>query len=235
MRLLISLCNSTPDTPEALVTYDTDSGTTEGVKVEDPGHGVFGLAVCEATVYCVADRGRATPDGAEHSELVALDASTLSIRWRYTFKVARDVHSIVASRDRLFAASTGTDEVVELSLDSMGRVTDERVYWRVEQTHERRAGHHMNSLAFVDGHLLVSGFGPRPAEAWKDAIDGFVLALPSGDRVMRPTYHPHSICALEDGELALCESPRRRVVTSRGRASWSLPGYARGMCLVDDQ
>src|SRR4051794_16804608 len=124
MRLLISLCNSTPDTPEALVTYDTDSGTPEGVKLEDSGFGVFGLFVWEATVYCVIDRGRAIPDEPERSELVALDASTLSIRWRYAFKVARDVHSIVAYGDRLFAASTGTDEVVELSLDSIGRVTD---------------------------------------------------------------------------------------------------------------
>jgi hypothetical protein len=56
-----------------------------------------------------------------------------------------------------------------------------------------------------------------------------VSDLSDRERLLGPVYHPHSICELSADELAVCESPRRRVVTSLGRASASLPGYTRGM------
>ena len=62
---------------------------------------------------------------------------------------------------------------------------------------------------------------------------GFVMAMADGERVLGPLYHPHSICGLPDGEFAVCESPRRQVVTNKGRSSEALPGYARGLCVAN--
>jgi hypothetical protein len=44
-----------------------------------------------------------------------------------------------------------------------------------------------------------------------------------------PLFHSHSVCGVGT-EIAVCESPRRRVLTSAGRTSQPLPGYARGLC-----
>lgn len=65
--------------------------------------------------------------------------------------------------------------------------------------------------------------------------DGRVRAgLPEGGLLMGPVYHPHSICRVSTDELAIRESPRRRVITSTGRRSGLLPGYSRGLCWAGD-
>jgi hypothetical protein len=234
MRLLVSLCSSTPGAPEALVVYDAASGRVDPVPLLDSGAGAFGLCVAEDTIYCLIDHGRPDPEEPERSELCALDSSTLEVRWRYSFRLGRDVHSVAAGAVRIFVTSAGTDEVLELPLDDRGHVRDERVVWRPDPSGERADHHHLNDVVIDGDRVLVSGFGPRPTPEWrwKDATAGFVRALPSGELVMGPVYQPHSICRLSADELALCESPRRQVVTSGGRRSAPLPGYARGLCLA---
>ena len=234
MRLLVSLCSSTTEAPEAIVVYDAATGRVEPAPLSDPGAGVFGLCVANSIIYCLIDHGPPSPGEPERSELCALDSATLAVRWRYPFRVGRDVHSVAARGHRLSVTSTGTDEVLELALDDQGRIEDERVIWRAGPAGERADRHHVNDVLIDGDRMLVSGFGPRPTpeSGWKDTTAGFVRALPSGDLVMGPVYHPHSICRLSAGELALCESPRRRVVTSTGRRSELLPGYSRGLCLV---
>ncbi|MDP9301477.1 MAG: TIGR03032 family protein [Actinomycetota bacterium] len=96
---------------------------------------------------------------------------------------------------------------------------------------------HLNSVASVDGGFLIAGFGRRPpgASSWRAATRGFVRSVPDGNLIMAPLYHPHSICRLARGEVAVCESPRRHVVTSEGRVSDPLPGYARGLLRAGDK
>lgn len=214
--------------------YDAMSGRVDPVPLSDPGAGAFGLCLGDGTIYCVIDLGRDDPEEPERSELCALDSSTLKIRWRYPFRTGRDVHSVAAGGDRVFVTSTGTDEVLELPLDGEGRVEDERVFWRPDPAGAKVDDHHVNDIVIDGDRLLVSGFGPRrtPGRRWKDAREGFVRDLPSGVLVMGPVYHPHSICRLGAGEMALCESPRRQVVTTGGRRSRPLPGYARGLCVA---
>lgn len=233
MRLLVSLYSSTEEAPEALVLVTPASRAVEPVPLPGAGLGASGLCVVGDTVYCVADRGRAAPDEAERSELFALDRETLAVRWRYEFEIGRDVHSIAADGDRLYAVSTGTDELLVLRVGP-AEVMAEDVVWRPDQAAHRTDLHHLNAVARVGERLLIAGLGPKPAfsSEWRDARDGFVCVVPSGDRVLGPLYHPHSLCRLSTDEVAACESPRRRVVTSAGRRSAPLPGYARGLCLA---
>lgn len=123
--------------------------------------------------------------------------------------------------------------MLRLDLDGEGRVKAEQVVWKPDPEAERADLHHLNDVAVIDGRLLISGFGPRPGpRAWQDARKGFVRSTSDGTVVLGPLYHPHSICDLGSGEFAVCESPRRRVVTNRDRISSRLPGYARGLCLA---
>ncbi len=232
MRLLVSLYSRTQEWAEALVLVDPSARAVRPVPIPDPAYGAAGLCLGEDTVYCVVDRGRPAPDEPELSDLYALDVDTLGVRWRHRFRVARDVHSLAASAAGVYAVSTGTDEVVELRVDRQG-VLAEGVWWRAHPAGERSDRHHLNAIAPIDGRLLICGFGPRPPSGWRDARDGFVRALPTGEHVAGPLYHPHSLCRLDNGVIAVCESPRRRVVTSDGRRSPPLAGYARGLCLAD--
>ena len=169
MRLLLSLCSRTEEAPEALIVVDPRIGTIEPVALPDRGMGAFGIGVAGETVYCVIDHGRPAPDEAERSEIVVLDPETFAVRSRYVFRVARDVHSIAAGDGCLYAASTGTDELVELRLHHEGWISEERVAWRPEASGERTDQHHLNAVAVVDGKLFVCGFGRRPSEGseWK--------------------------------------------------------------------
>jgi len=233
VRLLVSLCSRTDEAPGSLLVLDTALFQIEVARIVDPAFGSFGLSVSPSAVYAVFDRGRPTPDQPEHSELRALDHDSLLEGWRHVFTLGRDIHSICADDRGLYAVSTGTDELLRLGLDGEGRVKTEQVVWKPDPEAERADLHHLNDVAVVDGRLLISGFGPRPGpDAWQDARDGFVRSILDGTVVLGPLYHPHSICDLGSGEFAVCESPRRRVVTNKNRTSPPLPGYARGLCLA---
>lgn len=238
MRLLVSLCSRTQEAPEVLVLCDPTSGTVRPVALPEPAaQGVFGLSRASSIVYGIIDLGRPEPDEPERSKLYGLSAETLAVRWQYSFKVARDVHSIEVGDDALYAISTGTDELVKLGLNEEGSIVTETVYWRPDDANERTDGHHLNGIARIGGRLVVSGFGRRPrgSTEWKHIQNGFVYSISDTRRVMKPLYHPHSLCHLGGGELAVCESPRRRIVTDRGRESEMLPGYARGLCVADSK
>ncbi len=116
----------------------------------------------------------------------------------------------------------GSVEPVSLPEPDEGRVVAEEVCWRAEPSGERADRHHLNTVAYFDGRLLVCGLGRKPpgSTEWRDRV------LPGGEQV------PPAL-AVPDRGLAVCESPRRRMLTSAGRVSAQLPGYARGLCLVD--
>jgi hypothetical protein len=227
------MCSRTDEAPECLVLCDPDRRHIQPIAVANPAFGAFGICLTPSTVYSVFDLGRPVEEEPERSELRALDPATLRVRWRYSFELGRDVHSIVAEGGGMYAVSTGTDELLRLGLDIEGRVTSEEIVWRAESDGERADRHHVNDVAVFGGRLLVSGFGPRPGPtAWEGARDGFVRSVADASVVLGPLYHPHSICDLGSGEFAVCESPRRRIVTSTGRISSPLPGYARGLCIA---
>jgi hypothetical protein len=230
VRLLVSLCNRTEEAPECLLVVDPDRPVVEPVPIEGAAHGVFGLAVTSTTIYAVFDLGRSTPDEPERSELRALDPSTLAVRWARPFEIGRDVHSIAVHGGGLVAVSTGTDELLRLDLDAEGAVVGEHVIWRPEGTRGRTDQHHLNAVAVVDEEVLVAGFGaPSATGEWRSAFGGSVRAIAGSSTRLEPLYHPHSICPLGAGTFAVCESPRRRVVTNVGKVSAELPGYARGI------
>jgi hypothetical protein len=234
VRLLVSLCSRTQEAPEIAVVCDPWNGEIVPVPLPGRSQGAFGLARVASTILCVLDLGRPTPEEPERSELCALSSETLTVQWRYSFRMARDAHSLCADDASLYVASTGTDELIELQL-RQGRIVSEAVAWRPDDATERSDRHHLNTVARIADGLFVGGFGPRPTPItdWRQVRDGFVYSISSRKTVLESLYHPHSLCDLGVGEMALCESPNRVVITNKGRRSEMLPGYARGLCRVD--
>jgi Domain of unknown function (DUF4915) len=237
--ILTSFCNlRTPDEPPlCLFTGELDVPPLVPAISFSDVCGVTGLAADREYVYCAAQirlAYRDSPHPTPASELITFDRDGLRLCSRYRFRLARDVHSIVAIGDTLLAVSTATDAIVELAL-RRGQVTTEHVRWRAD-TSGAADELHLNSLARDGGDLLVSGFGRGTGDHWDSARDGFVFALPlrAGvpDRVLaQGLVQPHSLL-VRDGEVLLCESGNHAVRTLTATILDTIPGYPRGLCQI---
>jgi hypothetical protein len=143
-----------------------------------------------------------------------------------------DLHSLALRGSELFVVSTGTDEVVCLSLRPPHFVC-QSVLWRPPDSAERADVHHLNGLCFFRDELHVSGFGKRSGEEWATAVEGFILNLERSSTAVSGIHHPHSLFPLADG-IAYCESARLTVHLPSHPAVRSLPGYTRGLCRLGE-
>ena len=203
-------------------------------RIELPGHlparGVTGLAAEGDRVYAVLydlldEAGLPT----HSSALVVLDRADLRMLCQSRIELGRDVHSIAVLDGTVYAVSTGTDEVLALHMRG-DRVEREEVFWRPDDSLDRCDHHHLNSIAVMNGELIVSGFGRKAeVERWSSARDGFVRNISRGRSLVRGIYQPHSVRPFADG-VGFCESPLRAARLPAGRSCEQLPGYSRGMC-----
>ena len=183
--------------------------------------GLTGLAVSEEYVFAVGNPG----------SLFVFARGDLSLLNHHEFERGHDVHSLWNDGEKLWAVSTGTEEVLELALDG-ARVVSESVAWRPEPDGPRQDIHHLNAIGRFDGRVVVSGFGKRAGELWSSATNGFVHDIERDDRLVEGIEQPHSFTTL-DGSLLVCESRGKRVRSTDGAASPRLGGYTRGLCVLD--
>src|SRR5262245_9004683 len=120
MHVLVSFCNLKARGCPALGLLDTATFEFRVLALPDGvprTSGLTGLALSELYLFAVAQpiaHTEATPDSA--SALLVFDRKNLALIRRHEFHTAADVHSICVNGSRLLAASTGTDEVVEVML-----------------------------------------------------------------------------------------------------------------------
>jgi hypothetical protein len=235
-RVLVSFCNLADPTACALAIVDL-----AGYPVLRPGPpvprarltGVTGLAADAARVYAAVHRAPEQEGGPEESLLMLFDRRDLAPRGCYVFRLARDVHSLLAVEDhRLLAVSTGTDEVVELTVRGFA-VTSERVGWRPARSPAGQDSVHLNSLAVHGEEILVSAFGRRTSPDWEGAKSGFVAALANGRAVIDGLSQPHSLVSL-GADLLFCESGLGVIGGLERPKTVALPGYPRGLCCLGE-
>jgi uncharacterized protein DUF4915 len=229
MEILVSFCNVSMPGAAALGVLDPDMTRFRIAQLPaefQAGSGITGLTLAGEYLYVAQQGGRLrTP------KLAVFDRADLRFVGRYQFRTAGDVHSIWVEEDRLYAVSTGTDEVLALGLQGT-EVVSEEVLWRPEPGAPRADLHHVNSIYGWRGDLLVSGFGKKAGQSWSTALDGFIYNISRGEKIASEIYHPHTLTAL-GGSLACCESGQRAVrVVGEERAYDGLPGYTRGLCVI---
>src|SRR5262245_45795340 len=163
MHILVSFCNlRAPGVP---VLGLLDGATLEFHVLELPAvvarcSGITGLAQCDRYVYAAAQPSESLQlDTAFGSGvLLVFDRRDLSLAGHYAFRSGSDVHSLLAREGRLYAVSTGTDEVLELRLRDAD-VASETRFWRPDLDGPREDLHHLNSIAARGDTLLVAAFG----------------------------------------------------------------------------
>jgi hypothetical protein len=142
----------------------------------------------------------------------------------------KDVHSILAWNDHLYVVSTGTDEILVYYI--LGdKLSQAQVVWRASS--EQKDTHHVNSIVENNGELFVSAFGPKTAELWASAPNGYIQNITQDSRVKEEIYHPHSLSA-RNGQLYYCESHRGTFCSLDNQIS-QLSGYSRGVSWLSDE
>ncbi len=224
MKLLASLCNvHRTHAPPRTTLVEIDPEMAEApspVAIDHPDAGnaigITGLARHGDLVAAVL---QAAP-----TKIALLDRD-YKLTTMYATTMVRDGHSVASFEGKLFIVSTGTDSLVELD-PVTGR---ERVIWKLGT--EAKDTNHLNSVIVDAGRLLVSGFGPKKGELWSSADEGFVIDVATGEKLVEPIYHPHSLVA-RNGHLYWCVSSGVEVMGTDGLRLDTEHGYCRGLAFA---
>lgn len=221
--LLVSFCNTT-GAPKPLVARVTTDGSGKiTTLVEERYTSACGLAIYQDAAYI------ACSDATGSSALLIVGLATLEVLERIPLPSVQDIHSIcIDQADTIFAASTGTDEVVSVSLL---KPEQHSTVWRASG--EGADTHHVNAVTFHNEKLVASAFGKRTAERWYTAREGYVIDAGSNKRLIEGLYHPHSIVSHDD-ILYVCESSAARVVSDGAFRFTATRSYIRGLTFLRD-
>jgi hypothetical protein len=138
-----------------------------------------------------------------------------------------NAHSICVAGDVILVVSTGTDEVVAYHWGPQG-FRFQGIVWTPSRA--RKDTHHINSITYVDSeNVLVTAFGPKKAELWQSANNGYVCNITSGTLLKTGINQPHSLRSLGQ-TLYYCESANQRLVALDRGNLCSAEGYTRGLC-----
>lgn len=142
----------------------------------------------------------------------------------------KDGHSLLAYNNRLFIASSGTDEVISYEITDNG-ITNPQVVWQA--SNEKRDTHHVNSIVVRDGELIVSAFGPKEGKLWSTAQNGYIYNITRGEFVKEKIYHPHSL-SVRNGKIYYTESHHNTLCSLDEGELFHLNGYTRGITWLSD-
>jgi hypothetical protein len=143
----------------------------------------------------------------------------------------KDGHSVLALERSIYVISTGTDEVLcyDILENSVG---NPRVVWRASDA--KKDTHHVNSIAIAERDILVSAFGPKAAELWSTATNGYIHNITRDLRIKDDIYHPHSL-SVRSGVIYFSDSHRNTFCTLQGERLVDLNGYTRGVTWLSDE
>jgi len=231
-HLLISFCNSIAGAP-ALVLLDLESWSLSVLDVPDAlsTERATGLAMSESHLFVLTSKATApaeeTSADRRPSGLWVFDRADLSLAARHTLSRVYDAHSMLTGPHGLDVVSTGTDEVIRVTLRG-AELIGEDVLWRPDPDGPRTDVHHLNGICRWKDRVLVSGMGRKSGRLWDSADAGFIVAIPSGETILN-ARHPHSVMVLGE-TLAYCDSATAEFRILGSPDAVTMPGYPRGAC-----
>jgi WD40 repeat protein len=220
--LAVSFCNTQSEDSRILAVVDADSGEHRWLDYGRKGFtNACGLAQTDTLLYSACSNEHA-------SYLAVFEKPELHLREIMPLNGVFDAHSICLDGDAMIVASSGSDEIVRLTLD--GSWAGNEVIWRASD--RREDTEHVNALMWHQGRLLCSGFGGKVTARWSDSKNGYVYDVTKGSYLVRGISHPHSL-GEHRREVYFCESSLSSVRTmDRNVAQFS--GYVRGLAFSND-
>jgi len=163
------------------------------------------------------------------TNLTILDRATFEVLHVQRLPEVSDGHSLCRVGDELLVVSTGTDQILAYPMSGFALGSPREVW---SPTDSGTDTHHVNSLAFMDGELFCSAFGPKEGESWSTARTGYVRNVTSGATLLEGLRQPHS-ATWHDGVLYVCNSAEGSVTADDEPVAY-LSGYARGLSFGPD-
>ena len=229
-RLLVSFCNTLPQ-GFPLAAYDFDSGDLEWIEPPESEAPVGGATgICWADSECFVLLQRRVPGW---PTTLAAYGPDLRVRRTVRLKRVSDGHSMIFHDGALLVASSGTNELVRVTLDRNGEVVSEEPVWSPGNAgfdHD-----HLNSVVYSAGRLYASLFGPKTEDGNSLQRQGQVVEIASGSTIRGELTHPHSLAEI-NGVLYWLESSRGQVwrlgrtgSSFQSEILFHLDGYLRGI------
>ena len=232
MCLLLSFCNQAASPHLCLLLLDPKNPeSTQWIKLPDRAYrhfgGATGLAADERFIYAVGQ----IPSGS--TELLIFDKN-LTLKAIHPLGHVRDGHSICIKDSKLYIASTGSDQVFEISISDDFKNIREEVFWTSpDRNPEKQDNIHINSMAIINGALHISAFGKKEDDNWKATKNGYCLNIENDEYLAEGIFHPHTLLEL-NGRPIVCESQTGSLwIKEEGSNSIKkqimLGGYIRGL------
>ncbi len=93
---------------------------------------------------------------------------------------------------------------------------------------------HINSIAYLDGNLVISAFGKKEKDNWLYSKNGYILDITDGKVIKNGLFHPHTLIS-KNGKLFFCESARRKIRSLEEDLLQIEKGYVRGLAIYKDE
>lgn len=187
-----------------------------------------GLAADDRYVY-------AALSGNHGETLLVLNREDLSFNGLHLLRSGEDSHSIAVRDNWLYLVSTGTDEVIRYPLID-GVPGGPEFFWRPDDLGRRMDLHHFNGIWPVEDGFLISGMDQRGIffnKRRRKSAPGFIQKIPSGEMVLDGLWFPHSVMIHND-RLVYVQSGISTVNIAGRGVIRQIPGWVRGVCMVDD-
>src|SRR4051794_29654770 len=166
--VLVSFCNvSTPHLP-LLGLFEPESARLSAIHLPPAMtafKGITGIAWFDGFLGVI---GQFRPPEGERftarSALIVFNRGSLELASIHELRLAADAHSLIWSQGKMYVASSGTDQVLELEMKG-GEVVSERPY--LQSAHGQLADiNHLNGLCDSGDGLILSAFGTRSDPSW---------------------------------------------------------------------
>lgn len=228
MKYLVSICNKQKaaglDEPDCFL-YEIDEARMDAPvpvylndgRIQSP-EGITGLTYYKKGYIGVVQSD--TP------QAVFFD-KTYRVENVLDLKLAVDAHSVLVWNDRIYIASTGNDSIVVLDEN-----LNEAFFWRMNRKDKDTV--HLNSIVVHNEKMLATAFGKKSDKSWRSASQGYLVEVPSDEKVLSGLYHPHSALS-HNGGVLLCESFKMVIMDSNGEKHATGRGYARGLAVSGDR
>jgi len=182
--------------------------------------GATGICILKSYIYIAFQNGQ-----------IGKVNQSLSLDSLYESVLIKDPHSIASYKNKLYVASTGTNSVVELSLDRDANITSEKIFWKYPDLPDYNYDYcHLNSLVYYKKDLYVSTFGVREkGSSWQAAKNGNLINTRTSKIIIDGLNNPHNLIKYKQS-LAFCNSGTSEIMTLSKKIIVSeKTGYIRGM------
>ncbi len=223
---MISFCNpSSEKSVSNLLLIDLKKEKFFEIETNLGGNGFTGLNSDDEFIYALYQ--------SEKPILVILKKDTWKVFLKEELKELKDPHSLEVVGDKIYAVSTGADQVLEYQFDKEKRtVRFTKIFWSPKESPQNSDTQHLNSIFYEkkSGDFFVSAFGEKSGKKNSSAKNGYIFNISKNQKLVEPIYHPHSIF-VEKGDIYYCESVSKSVKKNSKTIIELTSGYTRGLFL----